>query len=368
MLSPVTVLIVTVVLVFLLAQFGGRLAARSSLMWWMGLSLFMLSAIAPQLFRPIADLLGIKLVSNLVLASMVMFLTSQLIEQMSVSTTQMRGHRRLVSRLAVAEFLAKRSRQPVQDPRTRVLVVLPCYNEAESLPGLLEELAGLTTVSNADIDFCIVDDGSHDASKKILEQSAPVNHVTHLSNIGVAGVLMTGFEIGREMGMDYIVQCDSDGQHPVSFIPELVRVAHAEQTDLLVGSRFIKDKRAGSHHDLQATTRLRRLGSLMILMVLRLFGSHASISDPTSGFRIYSRRMYIDALGHMPDEYPEPELLALTSVHGGNVQEIGVTMAQRSAGTSSITGLQTMRYMLKVVTALLGLRLRTLARGKMLSP
>lgn len=364
MLSPIAVILGIIVLVVLLAQFGGRVAARSSLTWWLSLSLLMLSAISPQLFRPVADLLGIQLVSNLILTSMVLFLSSQLIEQMAMSTAQMRGHRRLVSRMAVREFVAKRAAAAGTqiNGRPRVVIVLPCYNEAESLPHLLSELSPLD--SHPDYEFipCIVDDGSRDDTSNILADRAPVGHTTHLANIGVAGVLMTGFEIGRALNADFIVQCDSDGQHPVSFIPTLVDVARKEQVDLLVGSRFIADRRTGSKHSLESTTPLRRLGGLMIHLVLGLFGPSASITDPTSGFRVYSRRLFTASLNTMPDEYPEPELLALTAVQGGRVKEVGVTMAPRSAGTSSITGLSTMRYMLKVVTALLGLRLRTIAR------
>lgn len=370
MLSPVTAVLAIASLLFILSQFGGRLAARSAVVWWLALGMFMLSAIFPQAFRPIADLLGIKLVSNLVMASMIVFLTYQVIEQISVTTKQLRGHRLLVSRLAVEDFMSRSSYDPQADNNPRnpkkyhALVVLPCYNEQASLPEVTRQLNGLASNPDFDIDYCIIDDGSQDASRAILRQESPLNHACHLTNIGVAGVLMTGFQIGTRLDVDYIIQCDSDGQHPIKFIPEFLARAHAADTDLFVGSRFLDDPNSAGQNDLKATTPLRRLGALMILAVLRLFGKATAISDPTSGFRVYSKNLFRGAVTQMPDEYPEPELLALTSVWGGSVKETRVEMTPRSGGISSITGLGTVTYMVKVVTALLGLRLRSLRRPK----
>jgi len=366
MLSPVTALLGIACLIFILSQFGGRLAARSALVWWLALGLFMLSALIPQAFRPIADLLGIKLVSNLVMASMIVFLTYQMIEQISVTTKQLRGHRLLVSRLAVEDFFTRNSPSysPDKGRECSVLVVLPCYNEETSLPQVIEQLNELSSNSDFDIDYCIIDDGSNDQSRNILSGSSPLNHACHMTNIGVAGVLMTGFQIGVRLDVDYIVQCDSDGQHPVSFIPEFLSRARAAKVELFVGSRFLDEPDSSGHDDLIATTALRRLGALMILAVLRLFGAATAITDPTSGFRVYSKNLYRSALSQMPDEYPEPELLALTAVWGGTVKETRVEMTPRSGGTSSIAGLGTIRYMIKVVTALLGLRLRSLRGAK----
>jgi hypothetical protein len=367
MLSPVAILLAIAGLLFILSQYGGRLAARSALVWWLALGLFMLSAIYPQAFRPIASIFGVKLVSNLVLASMIIFLAYQVLEQISVTTRQIRSHRLLVSRLAVEDFLTRSSAQPGtrEKGKFRALVVLPCFNEEASLPAVTAQLNALTGHDAFDINYCIIDDGSSDGSRAFLREQAPRNHACHLTNIGVAGVLMTGFDIGIRLDVDYIIQCDADGQHPVAFIPEFLTRAHAAQCDLFVGSRFYNDPDDSGAKDQQATTSLRRLGALMILGVLRLFGSATAISDPTSGFRVYSKKLCCNALRQMPDDYPEPELLALTAVWGGTVKETRVQMTPRSGGTSSIAGLGTIIYMVKVVTALLGLRLRSLRRTKL---
>ena len=98
----------------------------------------------------------------------------------------------------------------------------------------------------------------------------------------------------------------------------------------------------------------------MISGALRFLFGVGPIQDPTSGFRVYSRRA-IDQLIHcMPDEYPEPELLALAATRGLRVSESPVIMQARQGGKSSIGGLSSIQYMLKVLTALTGLRLRAL--------
>jgi hypothetical protein len=369
LLSPLTGVLGVAVLLLMLSQFGGRLAARNAIVWWLGMIFFMLSAIVPQAFRPLADLLGIEFVSNLILASMILFLLYQMIEQMSVSTGQTRGHRQLVSRIAARDFLARRPPLPAVDGQRpdRVLIVLPCYNEAAILPSIIQELDRLVSTHGVSFDYCIVNDGSWDRSEIVLRELAPRHHANHMSNIGVAGVLLTGFRIASELDYDYVVQCDADGQHPVVFIPTLVERARAAGADLFVGSRF-----SGRDRDLEAsqqptTTFLRRTGALLILNVLRLFGPAAAVSDPTSGFRVFSRRFCDLASSCMPDEYPEPELLALAAVHGGTVGETKVDMVPRAAGQSSIGGLGVIRYMVKVITALLGLRLRTFSRLNLLA-
>ena len=62
----------------------------------------------------------------------------------------------------------------------------------------------------------------------------------------------------------------------------------------------------------------------------------------------------------MPDDYPEPESVALMVLGKAKVMEYPVTMMPRTAGASSIQGLKTIRYMIKVGSALVGLRLRSL--------
>lgn len=362
MLSPLTTILGVAALLIILSQFGGRLAARNALIWWVVVGFFMLSAVAPASLRPIANSLGIEVISNFVLATMIVFILYQLVDQLSATTRQARSLRRLVSRTASREFVAKRGhREPERAGREapRTLVVVPCYNEIDNLPSIHEQLERLVRTGDSAFDYCIVDDGSVDGSAEWLATHAPGNSTGHMTNIGVSGVLMTGFAIAGQLRHDFVAQCDADGQHPVSSIPEMVDRAHRREVDLMVGSRFAAGGSATDAAGVAATTRARRAGALIIAWTLRLFGLRANATDPTSGFRVYSRRFFEVVKEQMPDEYPEPELLAIAAVLGARIEETPVVMAPRQAGSSSIRGLGKPGFMLKVITALLGLRLRS---------
>lgn len=356
--SILSILALCTFLLILFSQFGHRLAARNSLAWWC-IALFILTAaINPEIYRPLTQKLGIALISNFVLAAMVMFLLLQLVELSAESTTQMRKFRDLVSRMAVDEFMRRRPpNQLDMSGSGKTLVILPCFNEEESLPFSILDVTSQVQQSSGELDFCYINDGSLDRSIKILRQSFPQGYANHTVNIGVAGVLLTGFRIADMMNYDYVVQCDSDGQHPIPYIPELVQYAKQNEIDLLIGSRFSESMTA--EQNTSSTTLSRVLGIVVLRQFLKIFGRKAAIFDPTSGFRVYSQHAQSLLLKHMPDEYPEPESIAILSLYGAKIAEYKVEMLPRQAGISTLNGLKSARFMIKVITALVGLRLRS---------
>jgi hypothetical protein len=351
--SSLLILVAVVVMTWMLAQFGGRLAARSATTWWLFASFFAFSVVAPHLLRPLANLLGIESVSNLVLACMVVFLLIQTIEQVAQNTDETRRLRRLVCRLAANSFNGSHAGSG-DASCTSVLVILPCFNEEACLPDTLGAMEAVQA-DNLHIRWCVVDDGSIDDSSQILLRLAPHNHISHLANTGVAGVLLTGFLIGQDLDVDYVVQCDSDGQHPFKAIPELVQEAARTGADLTIGSRYAK----GLLND-SSSTWPRRLGNQLIAITLKIFQPGLPVRDPTSGFRVYSRKAVRQLLRFMPDDYPEPESIALLANSDAVIVEYPVQMLPRQAGESSIAPLGAVQYMIKVISAMLGLRLRTL--------
>ncbi|MFP2960472.1 DUF2304 family protein [Myxococcus sp. 1LA] len=354
---------ITVVVGFffvVISQFGARLAARHSMKWFLASGFVLVAAIRPDWLLPVAQLMGISLVSNMVLAALTMFLFVQMLAHYAESTRVQRQLGQVVSSLAAQTF--PDAPAELEEERPRVLVVLPCYNESESLPMLLPRLTALArATTDWALDFCIVNDGSVDGTAHVLRRLAPRNHVTHHTNIGVSGALRTGFLVGQRLGAAYVVQCDSDGQHPIESIPGLLRAARERGTDLLIGSRFCGAP-AGEVDALASTTSLRWMGGRVVSGLLGMFGRRARVADPTSGFRVYSPRAVATLLRLMPDEYPEPESIALVALAGLQIEEVAVEMRPRTTGTSSLTGLKSIQFMTKVASALLGLRLRSLLR------
>lgn len=346
--SPYLIALAALFFAVLFSQFGHRLPARRGLIWWLVATFLFVSAVNPFLWRPLVTFLGIEVISNFVLSVMMMFLFFQMVEQQAENLRVSRQLQELASAAAAQQF------PPVEG--VRALVVLPCRNEADALPQVLERLQRLLA-SNPGLDYCVVDDGSSDATPEVLARLAPGRHVTHPSNVGVSGGLLTGFRTAQRLGAKWVVQCDSDGQHPIEAIPSLIGDAERLEADLLIGSRFLATDSAGAR-----PRSLRRLGVSVLRTTLRLFGASAAVSDPTSGFRVYSRRAFDVLRRNLPDEYPEPESIAVAALTRLRIAEAPVTMAPRRTGTSSLSGLAGPRYVAKVCTALVGLRLRSLVR------
>ncbi len=352
--SPIIILIVIFFLIFVFWQFGARLSARYAITWWAGGAFLLFCTVFPASLGPIAKLLGIELISNFVIAGLLLFLFFQSIDLTSDLSKSNRIVRRLISEDAAA------SKRPIpssneSQSQGKCLIILPCYNEEASLRDTIRHLKE-TLDAMPGIDYLVVDDGSVDQSKNILADMCSDNCLSHKANIGVAGVLLTGFRYAQIHNYDFVVQCDSDGQHPIEKIPEIIEKAKANRSDLLIGSRFLSGVAAG----IRTTTFARVCGILMLRLSLGLFGVSARVTDPTSGFRVYSRKAINILANNMPDEYPEPESVAILAQSGLKISEYAVEMSARSAGVSSISGMRQLRYFAKVTAALIGLRLRNI--------
>ncbi len=335
--------------VYVLTRFGRVISASRAIPMWVVLTVLGVIVIDPELPLPVARLFGIQLVSNLVFATMILFLFFESLKGAAEQTGSTRKLRTLVSRLAMRDFKGMGG--------GTALVVVPAYNEEDSIGAVVVALAAMReSAGNLTIDIVVVDDGSADATHAVAtRQPQPgVSVVSHSANTGVGGVLQTGFMIALAHRYDYVVQCDGDGQHPVAQIPELVRAAAEQKADLLIGSRFCD---AGGATD-ESSTALRRLGGWLISFALATFGRGAQVSDPTSGFRVYSRQAAALLVARMPDEYPEPEAVALCAIHGLSIREVPVRMHARQGGESSISGGQSAVFMVKVMTSLLSFRVR----------
>ncbi len=354
--NPILATVYALSVVVLLRQFGARMSPSRSLGWWLTFVFLGVAVVHAESYQRLAAVLGFQLVSNFIFAALMLLMMFELVTQASFSTKTARQLRRLVAEQAAASFLNKHSKAP----RAKALVVVPCFNEEQALLLTIPRLRQLQACNEGEIQICLVDDGSRDRTWSVLREAAEgLGIVRHSVNIGVGGVLLTAFGIQRELGLDFVIQCDADGQHPIDEIPELLRQARKDQFDLLIGSRFQAPSSGPKPPRDHSSTLSRRFGGLVIQGFLGLFGRRAMVADPTSGFRVFSQRLGGFLLDEMPDEYPEPETVALAALGKLRIGEFRVAMAQRVAGVSSIGGLSSIRYMYKVVTALLGLRLRS---------
>jgi hypothetical protein len=192
-----------------------------------------------------------------------------------------------------------------------------------------------------------------DHSRTLLRSQSLVPFILLPTNVGVSAVTLTGFKVALAKGYARAAQLDSDGQHPIESLPELIRCQKERGSDLVIGSRFL----FGFNGD-ESTTGTRMLGSSLIRLALKMFSVRTRITDPTSGFRVYSRRAIHFLASQMPDEYPEPESIAILLASGFSIHEVPVRMQPRMQGVSSLSGWKGPKFMLKVFGSLVGLRLR----------
>lgn len=222
----------------------------------------------------------------------------------------------------------------------KVLIIVPAFNEEQALGGLLAEIRDLPELG-ATIETVVVDDGSSDRTSDVA-RAGGARVLELCGNLGIGGAVQSGLRLAARECFDFAVQIDGDGQHPPAELGRLL--AAAAGNDLVVGTRY-RDK------DNFRSTFLRRLGSGWLKLVLRVV-ARVKISDPTSGFRLYGPRALALFDETYPYDYPEPESLAVASRNGLVLAETSVTMRERQGGTSSIAGLSTIYYMLKVTLAI----------------
>jgi glycosyltransferase involved in cell wall biosynthesis len=225
----------------------------------------------------------------------------------------------------------------------RVLMIIPAFNEAGSIQGVLNAVR-----QHFNGDIAVIDDGSEDDTGELARAGGAVV-LRHVCNLGIGAAVQTGFLYGLQGDYDYVVRQDGDGQHDPSQIPRLLESLEKDEADIVVGSRFLA--REGYQ-----STLVRRMGILILGIVSALVG--ARITDPTSGYWAVNRRALKVLARSQPDDYPETEALVIASRAGCRVREQPVVMYARVSGRSSISALYSGFYMVKVVLALLVGRLR----------
>lgn len=226
----------------------------------------------------------------------------------------------------------------------RTLVIIPAFNEAANLAGVV---AGIR--ANFDGEVLVIDDGSEDdTAREAVRAGALV--LRHACNLGIGAAVQTAFLYALAHGYDQVVRVDGDGQHDPAYIPRLLEVLAAGEADIVVGSRFLGRKGYQS-------TVTRRIGILILTVISALVGTR--VTDPTSGYWALNRRALGLLAQDQADDYPETQSLVLATRAGYRVTEIPVAMQVRGNGHSSIAGaLESGFYMLKVILAVLVERLR----------
>ena len=216
----------------------------------------------------------------------------------------------------------------------KILIIIPAYNEAENIIRVVEEVREKCP----QYDYVVVNDGSTDETRKICREhdycllDLPVN-------LGLSGAVRAGMKYANCHGYEYAIQLDGDGQHRPEYIEKMFQCMQETKADIVIGSRFINVSKPFS---------ARMLGSRLITDVIWLTTRGKKIQDPTSGMRLFNKKM-IKMFGYRMNYRPEPDTLAFLLNQGITIKEVQVEMRERIAGTSYLNLKNSFYYMLHML-------------------
>jgi dolichol-phosphate mannosyltransferase len=210
-------------------------------------------------------------------------------------------------------------------------VVLPTYNEIESLSGVLARIR--RAVPEADV--VVVDDSSPDGTGALAERLAaddPQLAVIHrATKDGLGRAYLAGFDRALSNGYRFVVEIDADGSHDPAELPAMIDLARAG-ADLVIGSRWVD---GGAVRNWPWFRRvISRTGNRYARLML-----HSQIRDITAGFRVYAtsalRSLDLGAVSAHGYGF-QVELAWMIERAGLTVVEHPITFVERAAGTSKM--------------------------------
>ena len=161
----------------------------------------------------------------------------------------------------------------------KLIIQIPCYNEAETLGVALSELP--REIEGIDkIEWLIINDGSQDETVKVAKQNGVDHIVDFTNNQGLAKGFMAGLDACIKLGADIIVNTDADNQYNAADIPKLVKPILNGNAEIVIGERPISQ----TEHFSPLKKFLQKFGSLTVRIA-----SNSDIPDAPSGFRAISR-------------------------------------------------------------------------------
>jgi hypothetical protein len=188
----------------------------------------------------------------------------------------------------------------------------------------------------------VIDDCSLDATIACARQAgADVLPLPH--HLGLGGCVQAGYKLAFELGFQYVIRVDGDGQHDPRDIPRILDALKSTGCEMVIGSRFV-----GLPGDRFTSSATRSLGIRFFRMVLRpILGK--PVHDPTSGFVGVNRTALAVFSRSFPLEYPEIEALVVLQRRRFRFKEIPCKFRPRTTGRSSITALTSLYYILHVL-------------------
>ncbi|WP_202904737.1 glycosyltransferase family 2 protein [Marinagarivorans algicola] len=225
----------------------------------------------------------------------------------------------------------------------KICIIVPAFNEEVSIAKVITSLKA----HNSRYVVVVINDASKDKTQAVAESTGFARVITLPCNLGIGGGVQTGFLFAKRNNCDIAIQFDGDGQHVAEEITKLTTPIINGEADVVIGSRFV-----GSNTETFKSTALRRIG-IKFFQWLNSILIKQKITDNTSGFRSYSREALELLAEQYPVDYPEPEAVILLGKNGFRIKEVFTRMEARDGGESSIGGIKSAYYMIKVTLSIL---------------
>jgi glycosyltransferase involved in cell wall biosynthesis len=218
----------------------------------------------------------------------------------------------------------------------KLLILIPAFNEEGAIAQVIREVREVIP----GVPVLVVDDCSADATKAVArEAGADILPLPY--HLGLGGCVQAGYRLAFELGYDFVIRVDGDGQHDPRYIPKILAALQRDDCEMVIGSRFLN---GDGHH----SGFLRRLGIIFFRAILRpVLGK--PVHDPTSGFVGVNRTALQLFSRSFPLEYPEIEALVVLQRKRFRFVEVACPMRPRAAGRSSITALRSLYYPIHVL-------------------
>lgn len=214
--------------------------------------------------------------------------------------------------------------------KTNIHIFIPVFNEAATIPELIQEIQGLEYTN-----IYIVDDGSTD---EILEKvkHRKVKVIRHFINRGVGAATQTAIEWARKNDIFYMILMDGDGQHLPKDMEKLSSNMEVNKSDLVIGNRFLDD--------ISSMPKTRRLFNRIANLITNFFCSN-TYTDTQSGFRMLNRAA-IESIQLRIDHYGFcSEMILQAERHRLKISEVAVqtvyTTYSIQKGQSFFKGVET---------------------------
>jgi len=167
----------------------------------------------------------------------------------------------------------------------KLFVVIPAYNEADNIQktvmSIPRKMSGVNEVS-----ILVVDDGSTDKTAELALNAGADRVISHNRNMGVGAAFMTGIRNAISMGADIVVALDADSQFDSNQIPELILPILNQQTEVVIGSRFLKNKPTD-------IPRIKYVGNKIFTKIVS-WSLGQKFTDTQTGFRAYSKKALLN--------------------------------------------------------------------------